>query len=133
MLALICGEIKICLTIFLFRGIKRKVRFSPDAKVIFGWNVSGLVAAEKFASVWPEMKNNCFVTCSVFRASVKAFGLVSESRSLPVSRGNVQLVHSTAECYQVIYNQLDVLFPPLCLDEVNRGRVGEGLPCHYGD
>ena len=34
-------------------------------------NVSGLVAAEKWASVWPTMGNNIFVTYSVFRASIK--------------------------------------------------------------
>ena len=45
--------------------------FSPVAKIIFGHNVSGLVAAKQWGRVWPLMKSNILVTSSVFRASQK--------------------------------------------------------------
>ena len=57
---------------FQFSMLKCEIApFSPDAKIVFGNNVSGLVAAKQWGRVWPLMKSNIIVTSSVFRAYQK--------------------------------------------------------------
>jgi len=82
----------------VFRHYERsRVLFHRDAKVIFGWNVAGLMAAKVWADVWPAMTANILITCSVFKATVMNFGEESEDRSLPIMRCPVKLTSSTTD------------------------------------
>jgi len=75
--------------------------FSPDAKIVFGNNVSGLVAAKQWGRVWPLMKSNIIVTSSVFRASQKIYVDHPEIRALPVQRNPVKILYSSDACDEV--------------------------------
>ena len=47
------------------------VKFCGEVNVIFGWNVSGLMAAEQWRKVWPNTQNKIHITSSIFKASLK--------------------------------------------------------------
>ena len=52
-------------------GAETELSACAMGKLYFNIFFSGLKAAKEFAKVWPMMKNDLIVTCSVYRASQK--------------------------------------------------------------
>jgi len=78
------------------------ISLPSDGSIIFGHNVSGLSAAKQWGKVWPNMKKRILVTCSIFRASQKIYGLDSGNRALPYQRNPVKITYSSDACEEVV-------------------------------
>jgi len=77
----------------------RGIKLSPNVKIVFGNNVSGLAAAAEWGKLWPSTKKNIIITCSVYRASQKIWG--PDVRALPVERNPVRIISSSGECEEM--------------------------------
>jgi len=59
-----------------------------SSPVLFGGNVSGLIAANEWVKTWPGQRTNIYVTSSIYAASVMINGKESAARALPITRKN---------------------------------------------
>ena len=47
------------------------LKFNENCKIIFGSNLSGLIAAKELGMLFPALRPNMFVVSSIYNASVK--------------------------------------------------------------
>ena len=49
------------------------LKFNTECKIIFGRNISGLIAAKELGMLYPDSRSNIFVVSSVYNTSMKVF------------------------------------------------------------
>lgn len=70
-----------------FRELKDQgLQIKEDAKIIFGSNVGGLIAAGTWVETWPEHSEQVVAVSSIYDVSMKVFGKESSTRAVPVKR-----------------------------------------------
>jgi len=76
--------------------LKGGIKFKENVHIIFGGNISGLIAAREFGLIFPRLKEKVLVPSSIYNTSIKVFGKSKTSRAFPVHKlkGQSRIVYN---------------------------------------
>jgi len=85
-----------------FRNLKsERPKMEDKVKILFGRNVSGLVAAKAWDLIFPLMRKQLYVTSSVFAASAKVFGGTKDRAILVKRLASTVVFSSTSQSSEI--------------------------------
>jgi len=104
------------------------LKFNENCRIIFGSNLSGLIAAKELGMLFPALRPNMFVVSSIYNASVKVFG-EKPTRAYPIVpvQGSSSILYSDDNNRSSVIDDLDYVWPLEAHGLLEGAALGETL------